>query len=92
MKSVGKWLKKHKKLCIFLVIVLILGVLIGKFVSSVQKAAQTMMTMLTQQETAVIERRSLVESVSATGSVTRFSCPTTPTWIWRRIWPTRSLL
>ncbi len=70
MKSVGKWLKKHKKLCIFLVIVLILGVLIGKFVSSVQKAAQTMMTMLTQQETAVIERRSLVESVSATGSVT----------------------
>lgn len=70
MKSVGKWLKKHKKLCIFLVIVLILGILIGKFVSSVQKAAQTMMTMLTQQETAVIERRSLVESVSATGSVT----------------------
>ncbi len=70
MKSVGKWIKKHKKLCVFLVIVLILGILIGKFVSSVQKAAQTMMTMLTQQETAAIERRSLVESVSATGFVT----------------------
>lgn len=70
MKSILKWLKKHKKLCIFLVIVIILGVLIGKFVSSVQEAAETMMSMLNRQETAVIEHRSLVESVSATGSVT----------------------
>lgn len=70
MKSVLKWLKKHKKLCIFLVIVIILGILIGKFVRSVQEAAETMLSMMTQQETAVIEYRSLVESVSATGSVT----------------------
>ncbi len=70
MKSVLKWLKKHKKLCIFLVIAIVIGILIGKFVSSVQEAAETMMSMLSQQETAVIERRSLVESVSATGSVT----------------------
>lgn len=65
-----KWIKKHKKLCIFLVIAIILGILIGRFVISVQRAAETMMSMLSQQETAVIERRSLVESVSATGSVT----------------------
>lgn len=70
MKSILQWLKKHKKLCIFLVIAIILGILIGKFVSNVQKAAETMMSMLNRQETAVIEHRSLVESVSATGSVT----------------------
>lgn len=65
-----KWIKKHKKLCIFLVIAIILVILIGKFVRSVQETAETMMNMLTRQETATIERRSLVESVSATGSVT----------------------
>lgn len=65
-----KWIKKHKKLCIFLVIVVILGILIARFVSNVQKAAENMMSLLNQQETAAIERRSLVESVSATGSVT----------------------
>lgn len=69
MKAVLKWLKKHKKLCIFLVIAVILAILIGKFVSSVQETAATMMNMLNRQETAAIERRSLVESVSATGSV-----------------------
>lgn len=69
MKAVLKWLGKHKKLCIFLVIAVILAVLIGKFVSSVQETAATMMNMLNRQETAAIERRSLVESVSATGSV-----------------------
>lgn len=65
-----KWIKKHKKLCIVLVILIVLGILIGRFIISMQKAAETMMSMLNQQETAVIERRSLVESVSATGSVT----------------------
>lgn len=70
MKSVLQWLKKHKKLCIFLVIFIILGILIGKFIISVQEAAETMLSMMTQQETATIEYRSLVESVSATGSVT----------------------
>ena len=65
-----KWIKKHKKLCIFLVIAIVLVILIGKFVRSVQETAETMMSMLTRQETAAIERRSLVESVSATGSVT----------------------
>lgn len=65
-----KWIKKHKKLCIFLVIALVLGILIARFVSSVQKAAETMVSMMNQQETAVTERRSLVESISATGSVT----------------------
>ncbi len=70
MKSILKWVKKHKKLCIFLVIAIVLGILIARFVSSVQKAAETMMSMMNQQETAVIERRSLVESISATGSVT----------------------
>lgn len=70
MKSVLKWVKRHKKLCIFLVIAIILGILIGKFVSSVQEAAETMLSMMNRQETAAIEYRSLVESVSATGSVT----------------------
>lgn len=65
-----KWIKKHKKLCIFLVIAIILIVIIARFVSNVQKAAETMLNMMNQQETAAIERRSLVESVSATGSVT----------------------
>ncbi len=70
MKSVLKWVKKHKKLCIFLVIAIILGILIGKFVSSVQEAAETMLSIMNRQETAAIEYRSLVDSVSATGSVT----------------------
>lgn len=70
MKSVLKWIKKHKKLCIFLVIAIILVIIIARFVSNVQKAAETMLNMMNQQETAVIERRSLVESISATGSVT----------------------
>ena len=48
MKSVLKWLKKHKKLCIFLVIFIILGILIGKFIISVQEAAETMLSMMTQ--------------------------------------------
>lgn len=65
-----KWIKKHKKLCIVLVILLILGILIGRFIISMQSAAETMMSMLSQQETAAVERRSLVESISATGSVT----------------------
>ncbi len=69
MKAVTNRLKKHKKLCIFLVIAIVLAVLIGKFVSSVRETAETMMNMLNRQETAAIERRSLVESVSATGSV-----------------------
>jgi len=70
MRSILKWLKKHKKLCIFLVIAIFLAILIGKFVSSVQEAAETMLSMMNRQETAAIEYRSLVESVSATGSVT----------------------
>lgn len=70
MKSVLQWIKKHKKLCIFLVIAIILAIIIARFVSNVQKAAETMMNMLNQQETAVVEHRSLVESISATGSVT----------------------
>lgn len=65
-----KWIKKHKKLCIVLVILIILGILIGRFIVSMQAAAETMMSMLNRQETAAVERRSLVESVSATGSVT----------------------
>ena len=79
MKSILKWIKKHKKLCVFLVIAIILGVLIARFVSSVQKAAETMMSMMNQQETAVIERRSLVESISATGSVTSAGSKTVTT-------------
>lgn len=70
MKAILKWVKKHKKLCIFLVIAIVLIILIARFVSNVRKAAETMMSMMNQQETAVIERRSLVESISATGSVT----------------------
>lgn len=65
-----KWIKKHKKLCIVLVILIVLGILIGRFIISMQAAAETMMSMLNQQETAAVERRSLVESISATGSVT----------------------
>lgn len=65
-----KWIKKHKKLCIFLVIAIILIIIIARFVSNVQKAAETMLSMMNQQETAAVERRSLVESISATGYVT----------------------
>lgn len=65
-----KWIKKHKKLCIVLVILIVLGILIGRFIINMQAAAETMMSMLNQQETAAVERRSLVESISATGSVT----------------------
>lgn len=38
----------------------VMAVIIARFVSNVQKAAETMLIMMNQQETVAIERRSLI--------------------------------
>lgn len=68
MKKVGEFLKKHKKLVIFLVIVVVLIVAIGTFVSKVKKVTEEMLSS-TQGTVEKIERRSIVDSLSATGTV-----------------------
>ena len=65
-----KFLKKHKKLCIVLVIVLIVVGLITSCVKSITDATQAAMEMLTKPNLVELERRTLVSSVSATGKVT----------------------
>lgn len=65
-----KFLKKHKKLCIVLVIILIVVGLITSCVKSITDATQAAMEMLTKPNLVELERRTLVSSVSATGKVT----------------------
>lgn len=68
-KKIGSWCKNHKKLVIFLIILILLGVLIGYIVHSVKEAAKMLTDMATAGEVVQIERRDLVNSLSATGTV-----------------------
>jgi multidrug efflux pump subunit AcrA (membrane-fusion protein) len=65
-----EFVKKHKKLCIVIGIVLVIIIAITVLVSNTKKKMNALMNAMNVQETAQIERRTIVESVSATGQVT----------------------
>lgn len=67
--KIGAWIKKHKKLTIFLIILLIIVLFIIYVASKVAEAQQLLNEMYNSSEISAIERRSLVESLSATGTV-----------------------
>ena len=62
--------KKHKKLTIAGVIILILAMVATTVISSAKEKKEQMMAMMNQTQTAKVERRTLVSSVSATGTLT----------------------
>lgn len=64
-------LVKHKKaLIIFLIFVVAIVVFISVFTIRMKARSEEILAAMTAQETAQIERRTLVESISATGTVT----------------------
>lgn len=67
--KIGAWMKKHKKLTIFLIILILLVALFMYIGSKVKEAQELLNAMYNSSEVAAIERRSLVESLSATGTV-----------------------
>ena len=69
-KKLGEFFKKHKKLTVFLIVAAAIILIVIYFAAKVKEAQELMNNMLNAGETAQIERRSLVESLSATGNVT----------------------
>lgn len=69
MKKFGEFVKKHKKLVIFLVILLIITGFVIYVVVQVKKATAELTEMVNAGDIVPIEYRSLVESLSATGIV-----------------------
>lgn len=66
--KVKEFLKKYKKWCIAVLIMTVILAGAGSFVSRAKKTKEMLAGVYTQ-ETAEVERRSLMESVSATGTV-----------------------
>ncbi len=66
--KVKEFLKKHKKWCIAAVILIVVIAGAGSFISRAKRAGN-MAAMIPAQETAEVELRSLMETVSATGTV-----------------------
>ena len=62
-------IRKHKKLCIILLIVLLMAIFLASCVSRVKKAQQELIAAMNQPQIAQVERRTLVSTVSATGKV-----------------------
>ena len=62
--------KKHKKLTIAGVIILILAIVATTVITNVSKRKDAMMAMMNQTQTSKVEKRTLVSSVSATGTLT----------------------
>lgn len=69
MVKVKEFMKKHKKLLILLciLIVIVIGVLAVR--AQLNKQMEAMQAVMNKQETALVEKRSLVSSISATGKV-----------------------
>ena len=63
-------IKKHKKLTIVLIIVLSIAISVGAMASNMNKKKEQMLAMMNQTQTSKVERRTLVSSVSATGTLT----------------------
>ncbi|MCR4755863.1 MAG: efflux RND transporter periplasmic adaptor subunit [Lachnospiraceae bacterium] len=68
MKKIWEFIKKHKKLFIILAIVLAIVIVIAVLVHRTKKKAEEMLGMMTQ-ETYVLEKRNLVQSVSGSGKI-----------------------
>lgn len=66
----GQKVKKHKKLTIAGVIILILAIVATTVISSAKEKKEQMMAMMNQTQTSKVEKRTLVSSVSATGTLT----------------------
>ena len=67
-KGIAIWLKKHKKLCILSVVLLIVAVAVGVIGIRANQAMKALEREANRPDTAKVERRTLVESVSATGT------------------------
>lgn len=63
-----KWMK-HKKLFAFLAVLLVVAILVSIFTGNMKKKQEMMRAEMNQMQTAFLEKRTLVSSVSATGSV-----------------------
>ena len=66
----AKKVKKHKKLTIAGVIILILAIVATTVITNVNKRKDAMMAIMNQTQTSKVEKRTLVSSVSATGTLT----------------------
>ena len=64
-----KWIKKHKKLVIILSIIIILLVALVLYIRKATKEAMSTLEAMTSSEQATVERRDLLECISATGVV-----------------------
>jgi len=65
----GNWIKRHKALFIVLcVLTVVIGSIVA-FVAYSYKVSKQMLQMMTTNETSVVERRDLVEAISANGVV-----------------------
>lgn len=65
----GRWIKKHKGLFIFLCIFITFVVMIAGVVACSVNMSKKMLETLMTNETAVVERRDLVEAISASGTI-----------------------
>lgn len=69
-KGIGTFFKKHKKLTVFFIILIILGLLVWKAVSCVQDSQNLLNNMMNGVLTAEVAEENLINSISATGTVT----------------------
>jgi RND family efflux transporter MFP subunit len=67
LKGLWKWIRRHKKLIIFLVIVIVLVIVIRNYV--IQQAERVTALMNQVQQTATVDRRDIVSYISTTGVV-----------------------
>ena len=70
MKSILEKIGKHKKLIIALVVVLAVAITASTLVSNAKEKRDAMMAEMSKLETELVEKRTLVESISATGTIT----------------------
>lgn len=67
-KDMKKWIREHKKLSIAIVVLAVIAVVAVVIGVRVNQAAQALQKAANQQETAKVEKRTLMESLSATGT------------------------
>lgn len=67
-KAIGVWLKKHKKLCVLTAVLLIVAIVVGCIGIRAHQTMEALEREANRPDTAKVEKRTLVESVSATGT------------------------
>ncbi len=68
--KVKAFVKRHRKLCIVLTVIIVLAIAVSVFAGMLRSTVRGLAESMYNQETAQIERRTIVESISATGSIT----------------------